>query len=165
MAKLNFNTSGKEDMEDFTVVPPDTYNAQITKSEMKPTKDKTGKRLNLTFKIIDGKFKGRMVFAGLNIENKSQDAVDISMRELTSIVKACGKKVIGDTAEIHGIPLTISVKVKPASGNFSEQNQITKYKKYGVVETDNKTDSASDEVEETESDEASDEELPWAAEE
>ena len=62
MAKLNFNAANEEGMDDYSVVPADTYNAQVVKSEVADTKAKTGKLLKLQFKIIDGKFKGRIVF-------------------------------------------------------------------------------------------------------
>ena len=131
MASLNFSTANQEEMDDFSVIPPNVYNAQIVKSEIKDTKAGDGKRLNIQFKIIDGDFKGRIIFAGLNVVNPNPTAVEISMKELTSICKACGKTDIEDSGELHGIPLTIHVKIKPAKGNFSEQNQITKYEPYG----------------------------------
>lgn len=164
MALLNFSTAGKEEMDDFSVIPPNDYNVQIVKSEVTDTKAGDGKRLNLQFKILDGEFKSRILFTGLNIVNPSPKAVEISMKELTSICKACGKAEIEDSAELHKIPLTVSVKIKPASGNFDEQNQITKYKVYSGAE------SVSEGVQETattgatESAQADDSEMPWGTE-
>ena len=131
MASLSFSTANQDEMEDFTVIPVGQYNAQIVKSEIKDTKSGDGKRLNLQFKIIDGDCKGRIIFNGLNIANPNPVAVEISLKELTSICKACGKNEIEDSAELHGIPLTIHVKIKAAQGNYAEQNTISKYEPYG----------------------------------
>lgn len=157
MASLNFSTSGQEEMDDFTVIPLGVYNAQIVKSEIKDTKAGDGKRLNLQFKIIDGDFKGRIIFTGLNVANPNPTAVEISLKELTSICKACGKNEIEDSGELHGIPLTIHVKVKSAQGNYPEQNQISKYEPYsgGDSSPKEKTAVASAEV---------DDDMPWDAE-
>lgn len=134
MAQLNFNASNHEEMDDFSIVPAGEYNVQIVKSELKDTKDKTGKRLIFQFKILNGDYKGRILFTGLNIVNQNKTAEEISKKELTSICKACGKLEIQDTAELHNIPLTVKVKIKPASGNYDEQNQITKYMPYSGVD-------------------------------
>lgn len=161
MALLNFNTANQEEMDDFTVIPVGDYNVQIIKSDLKDTKAGDGKRLNIQFKVLDGEFKGRIVFAGLNVVNPNPTAVEISMKELTSICKACGKDQIQDSGELHNIPLTVSVKIKAANGNFPEQNQISKYMPYsgidGAVST--KTATAS----ETDGEPATDAEMPWNA--
>ena len=83
MAKLTFNTASKEEMDDFSVVPVGDYNVQIVKSDIKDTKAGDGKRLNFQFKILDGKFKGRILFVGLNIQNPNPQAVEISLKEFT----------------------------------------------------------------------------------
>ena len=130
MAMLNFSTNGQEEMDDYSVIPQGDYNAQIVKSEIKPTKNGDGKRLNFQFKILDGKFKGRIIFVGLNIENPNPIAVEISMKELTSICKSVGLEDIEDSTELHGQPLQIKVAVKPPQGNYPEQNVIKKYSPY-----------------------------------
>ena len=157
MALLNFNTANQEEMDDFSVIPVGNYNVQIVKSELKPTKSGDGKRLNFQFKVLDGKFKGRIIFTGLNVVNPNPQAVEISMKELTSICKACGKAEIEDSAELHNVPLTVSVKIKPAEGNYSEQNQITKYMPYSGV--DGAAQSSSNNAEST--DETSGDAMPW----
>ncbi|MBR9690405.1 DUF669 domain-containing protein, partial [Candidatus Woesearchaeota archaeon] len=148
----------KEEMQDFSVIPVGKYNVQITKSELVDTAKKNGQQLKLQFKVIDGKFKGRMVFAGLNIDNPNPKAVDIAIRELTSIVKACGKVDIQDSSEIHGIPLTVSVKITPASGNYPEKNEITKYEKYSGGEA---ATSFSSSDTDSDSDSEDNKSMPW----
>ena len=186
MAKLNFNAANEEGMDDYSVVPADTYNAQVVKSEVADTKAKTGKLLKLQFKIIDGKFKGRIVFAQYNIANPNPQAVEISKKQMKTLCDAIGKpNGVEDSNEMHNIPLQIKVSVKPAQGVYAEQNEIKFYAKYegpkvagaGTVASKNpaknpaKTEDASaetvDEVEEetvTEAEEApaATKKAPWA---
>ena len=131
MAELNFNGAGQEAMDDFSVVPPDTYNVQIIKSEVVPTKNKDGSLLKVQFKIIDGKFKGRIVFGQYNLTNPNPQAVEISKKQMKTLCDAVGKPDgVKDSNELHNIPLQIKVSVKPAQGVYAEQNEIKFYSKY-----------------------------------
>ena len=131
MAQLNFNGQGQEAMDDFSVVPSDTYNVQIVKSEIIQTKDKQGTLLKVQYKIIDGKFKGRIVFGQYNLTNPSTQAVEISRKQMKTLCDAIGKpNGVGDSNELHDIPLQIKVSVKPAQGQYAEQNEIKFYSKY-----------------------------------
>ena len=132
MAKLNFNAAEKEPMQEFSskTIPEGKYLAQITKSEIKPTKKNDGKRLNLTFRIIGkSEHAGTHLFVGLNVENPSQQAVEISDRELKSICDAVGKgkENIQDSEELHGIPMEIEVDIEPPSGEYTENGE-TKFR-------------------------------------
>ena len=116
-------------MGDFSAIPAGDYVSQIIKSEMKDTKDKKGQYLQLNHKILAGKFKGRLLFSRLNLVNKSAQAVEIANKELATICKAIGKVAIEDSQELHGIPMTLVVTIKPATANYPEGNNIVNYKK------------------------------------
>jgi hypothetical protein len=93
MPKLTFNASKEEPMEErnFDNIPEGKYAAQIIKSEIKRNSKDTGDRLNFTFKILAGEFKGRQLFVGLNLNHENEQANQISARELKSICDAVGK--------------------------------------------------------------------------
>ena len=134
MAELIFNGENAEAMDDFSVIPAANYNAQIVKSDIVPTKAKTGTRMNIQFKIIDGDFKGRIIFAGYNITNPNEQAVEISRKEIKSICDAIGKpNGIRDTNELHNIPLQIKVVITPADGKYAEKNEVKFYEAYEGV--------------------------------
>lgn len=130
MAKLfdGFDTTNEAEMDDFDAIPAGNYIAQIVKSEMKRNKADTGSFLNLHFKITEGDFKDRMVFTNLNLDNPSDQAVAIARKELTSIVKACGKVSIEDSEELHGIEMEIKVSIRKATQDYPEGNEIKGYK-------------------------------------
>ncbi len=143
MAELNFKGAGQEAMDDFSVIPADTYNVQIVKSEVVETKAKTGTLLKTQFKVIDGKFKGRIVFGQYNLTNPNVQAVEISKKQMKTLCDAVGKpEGVGDSNELHDIPLQIKVSVKAAQGQYAEQNEIKFYSKYTgpKVETGNAAD-------------------------
>lgn len=112
---------------DFQVIEPGEYPAVITKSEMKPTKDGTGQRLNLTLQILSGKYQNRTLFDGLNVKNKSQQAEQIGRSQLKAVCVAVNVPDPKVSEELHNKPLMIKVAVgKDQNGN--PRNEIKGYK-------------------------------------
>jgi hypothetical protein len=112
---------------DFEVIPPGDYPAIITECEEKPTKNNDGKRLNLKIQILDGKFQNRILFDGLNTENKSAIAQQIGRAQLKAVCIAINNLNPKDSSEILNKPLTVTVKVgKDQDGN--PRNEIKGYK-------------------------------------
>lgn len=114
------------------VVPAGKYRAAITESVMKPTKDGRGKYLELTFQILDGEYKGHMLWARLNLQNPSETAVAIAKSALSAICHAVGVMRPIDSSELHHIPMFITVSTKNREDTGEPTNEI---KGYG--ETDN----------------------------
>lgn len=131
MAKLPaaFNSNKHEDMMTFETLPAGQYVAKVVKSEMKETKNKKGQYLALTFEVMNPKHKGSKLFTNLNLINDSDKAVEIAQRELATICRAVGKPVIEDSAELHGIPVQVTVKVVPDNrgADYPPKNEISKY--------------------------------------
>ena len=127
-----FNANDVEPSTGFTVVPAAQYVAMIKASEMKDTKAKTGKYLELTFEIIEGEQKGNTVFARLNLTNPSKIAVDIAKSDLSAICRAVGVMTPHDSVDLHNLPLVIDVTCedrKDKPGTMS--NNIKSYKSKG----------------------------------
>lgn len=131
MAQLpnSFNSSKHDDMSDFSAFEVKNAPAQIVKSSYEQTKNKDGHFLKLEFKILAGKYKGNHVWTQLNLDNKSQKAVEIANKELATICRAVGKVTINDSQELHGIPLLIDTAIE-SSPNYADKTKITMYKKY-----------------------------------
>ena len=125
------NTGDGEKLGSFTAIPAGAYLAQVVKSELKPTKDGTGKYLQLVFQIIEGDYANRQLFARLNLVNSNVQTVEIATKTLNTIAdECCGIKVLTDSEQLHNIPMYINVIVKPASGQYPEQNDIKGYTPY-----------------------------------
>ena len=135
MALLNFNAANVEPSEAFVPIPADWYVAQITKSEMKPTKDGTGAYLELELTVIAGDHAKRKVFDRIHLENKNPVAVDIAMKTLSAICHAVNVIQVADSQQLHGLPLQVKVSVKPArtenGTTYEPSNEVKGYKAVG----------------------------------
>ena len=132
MANLNnFDANNVDPSVALDPIPAGKYTAVITETEMKPTKAGGGKYLQLTFQIVDGDHKGRLVWARLNLENKSEMTVKIARGELSAICRAVGVMAPKDSIELHNIPLEINVGLKKRDDNGEFTNVIKGYGKKG----------------------------------
>ena len=128
MATLNgFDARQVEPTSAFDAIPSGKYNAAITDSELKPTKNGSGKYLQLTFTIIEGEYKNRILWSRLNLENPNATAVKIARSELSAICRATGVMTPRDSAELHNLPLVITVKTKKRDDTGDLTNEIKGY--------------------------------------
>lgn len=126
MAKFKFNSKGKERMGSITPLPAGKYKAVVEKSEIKKTKDKSGKYIKLTFNVQVDKKKRRKIFNNYNIVNNSVEAVEIAEKEISSLCDAVGIKKFSDTAQLHDKPLVIQLGIKNDE-EYGPQNVIKGY--------------------------------------
>jgi hypothetical protein len=132
MASLNnFDANQVDPSVALDPLPAGKYIAVVSESELKPTKAGGGKYLQLTFQIIEGEHKGRLVWARLNLENKSEMTVKIARGELSAICRAVGVMQPRDSVELHNVPLEISVGLKKRDDNGEFTNVIKGYAKKG----------------------------------
>ena len=125
MAQLNFNAA-EIDTTSRDAIPSGTYEAIITDSEMKATKNGLGMGINLTFEILsEGPAKGRKVFVWINYEHPKVEAQRIGREELASLCKAVGVVELNDTDQLHNLPLMVTVGV---DRNDPTRNVVKAYK-------------------------------------
>jgi len=130
MANLNgFDANQVDPASNFDPIPAGKYLAAITDSEMKPTKAGTGNYLQLTFQVLDGPHKGRLLWSRLNLDNPNAQAVQIAKAELSAVCRAVGVMAPHDSAELHNLPLVISVRCKKRQDTGEITNEIGGYTK------------------------------------
>ena len=130
MVSLNgFDANQVEPAAEFEPIPAGKYLAVITNSEMKPTKAGTGSYLELTFQIIDGEYKNRLLWARLNLDNPNATAVQIARAELSAICRAVGVMAPKDSVDLHNLPLVITVKCKKREDTGEIVNEVKGYAK------------------------------------
>ena len=127
MTTLNFDASKVEPSVIQDPVPAGWYNVLIENSEMKPASTPGNAYLQLVMKILDGQYAGRKLFSRHNIINASAQAQEIAFRELSSVCRAVGKMQVGDSAELHNVPLMAKVKVVPADAKYEAKNEVTAF--------------------------------------
>ena len=130
MANLHgFNASNVDPAVDFEPIPAGKYLAIITDSGMKPTKNGSGSFLELTFQVIDGPYKNRLLWSRLNLDNQNKQAVEIARAQLSAICRAVGVMQPKDSLELHNLPLQITVKCKRREDTDEIVNEIRGYAK------------------------------------
>jgi hypothetical protein len=112
----------------FDPIPSGWYEAEATKSELKDTKS-GGKMLSVAFKIIDGEYAKRVVYANFNLVNANPMAVEIAQRELAALCDAAGVDELEDSADLHGVPVQIKLKIEAGNAQYPDRNAISGYKK------------------------------------
>lgn len=124
-----FNANEVEPQGSISPVPPGEYTVMIIDSEMKQTSAGTGSYLKLTFRIIeDEEYEGRFIWKNLNLDNPSEQAVEIAQRELSAICHAVDVLEPEDSQELHGIPMLAKVKVVPPKNGYDASNDIGSFK-------------------------------------
>lgn len=109
----------------FDLLPVGKYVAHITQIDKKATKAGTGHYLNLRVDIIDGKYKGRVLFTCLNLWNPNPKAVEMSQKDMKAIMDAVGaEQPLRDTGVIMKRALGIQVGVQHSKYKGEDENHI-----------------------------------------
>lgn len=127
-----FDARAVEPMDEFEPIPAGQYLAAIVGSQMKETKAGDGKYLELTFQVLEGQYKGRLLWSRLNLENSNQLAVKIARAQLAAICKATGIITPNDSAELHNLPLQVKVGLKRREDTDEMTNEIKSYAKKAI---------------------------------
>jgi len=126
MDLAGFDASQVPEQQEFSAIPAGQYVVIATASEEKATKTGTGSYLQFTFEVLDGPYKGRKLWARLNLRNPNTTAVEIAQRELGAICRAVGVIKPAQSAELHNKPLMVEVDVEKDDRD-RQNNVIKKY--------------------------------------
>ena len=130
MAQFEFNTDSVEKRENsYELLPAGWYTAQVTESEIVPLKSGNGKALKLTIEVLQDGYRGRKVWARLNVRHTNQQAESIAQQQLRELCESIGLARFRDTSELHNKPMQIKVKVrKDETGQYEDQNEVSGFK-------------------------------------
>jgi hypothetical protein len=123
-------TSIDTTQRDYENLPNGTYVLEVTASEVKPTSRGDGTILKLTYDVVEpDQFKGRKIFANMNLENPNPTAQEIGQRELAALCRATGLDSIEDSEQLHFIGFTAKVGMgKPSKdGQHAAKNEVKKF--------------------------------------
>lgn len=137
-----FNSEEHDDMNSYTLIPKGTkVVAAIVESEYKQNSKKNGHFASLKWRINGGEHDGRYLFTNLNLDNPSNQAVEIAQKELATICRACGVVSVDDTDDLHNIDCTLEIGVQKASGDWPDRNKIDMYEQLEGAERPSKPSS------------------------
>ena len=124
MATIMFNAAEVQP-DTHEVLEAGVYEAVIVSSESQAMKSGNGMGFNFKFEVVSGPKKGKTVFAWITFEHRtSPDAQRIGQGQLSAICHAVGVMQLNDTAQLHHLPLMITVAVDKKDPS---RNVITKY--------------------------------------
>ncbi len=116
-----FDTNTVKPQGDFDLIPPDKYPVIIDKVEVLQTRKQDGYYLKVCMTILDGPYRNRKLWPKIQIQNPSQQCVEIGLRTLSALGKATGVTYVSDENQFLGKTCMAHVKVK------DEQNEIRTY--------------------------------------
>lgn len=127
MAQLHFDASAVTPSTSYEALPAADYEAMVTDSTMKSTKDGTGQYLELTLEIQTGQFQGRRIWDRLNLQNRNPKAVEIAQKQLSALCHATGVLQVQNSEQLHNRPIIMKLGVRndPERGM---QNEVKGYK-------------------------------------
>ncbi len=106
---LTFDASTVAPAVPLEAFPAGNYNVAITDGEVKPTADGSGQRFAFELTVLEGDFKGRKVWDGLNIKNKNPQAQEIAHQQLSAICHAVGVIKITNVGELLNKPFEAKI--------------------------------------------------------
>jgi len=95
----------------FETMPKGVYMSMILDSEVKETSQKTGKYFEFTFQVLHGEFKGRKLWARLNVHNQSADAQRIGREQYNNLCIKAGVPGCKKTEQLHNKKVGVIVTV------------------------------------------------------
>src|SRR5574337_920939 len=133
---LNFDATNVQVEDRMEAIPAGWYNCTVTNTERKPAKSNPqNSYLEVVHTIMDGPYANRKLFNRINLWNADPSAVDIAFKGaagLAALQQACGVFNCQSSTQLHGIPLKVKVKLRPAGpGSDGKQydatNDVVKY--------------------------------------
>lgn len=123
---INFNAADVAPSEAMEALPAAWYPVAITDGEVKVNDGGNGRRLAITWTVLEGQYKGRKVFDGFNFIHSNPQAQEIGQRDLSAICHATGVLNISDISQLFNKAHQIKVDVEAArhvdaDGNTVEQ--------------------------------------------
>lgn len=126
MAQLQFDASAVQpDTGTPDAIPAGYYNVMVDDSDVKPTAAGDGAYLQVRYNVLDGQYAGRKLFDRFNVQNPNPVAQEIGYKQLSALAHAVNVLHIQDSAQLHGIPLQVKVKIRAAKGDYEASNEIT----------------------------------------
>ena len=123
---------------DFMAIPTGEYPFIVEKSTYKPNKKNNGMVLGLRQQCLDPAIGKRVLFDNFNLENPSEDAVQIAKASLKQLALAIGHPTpdsVTNSEDLHGKPYIARVVKRRAKESRLEwadsegyENAITAYK-------------------------------------
>lgn len=114
--------------QDYSPIPPGSYDVEIQKVSLEDTKAGNGKYLKLMVKIINPKYVGRLLFTNITVSNPNPVAEEIGEQKIMTLVRA-GKLenfTITNRQMLVGVKFNCTVELCNSewNGTITQRNEI-----------------------------------------
>lgn len=128
------NSVQPDEGRDFAPLAAGAYEAEITGSEVKDTKNGSGCYLALELTVIGPTGAGRKVWSNVTLKNANAQAESIGQAQLSAICHAVRIPVLQDTDQLFGKTLRVRLKVTPPKDGYQAKNDVTAYEAMGATQ-------------------------------
>jgi hypothetical protein len=104
-----FRASDYVTNNNFDPIPSGWYPVEVTSAEVKPTSAGDGVVLAFELTVQGENFAGRKIFGSFNLENPSEQAMEIGRSHYAGMLKAMSIDVIEDAEEMFGKPFLAKI--------------------------------------------------------
>jgi len=128
MTSFDFNVAdyGSDENRLYDVLPDGKYDVIVLEAKEKTTK-KGDRAIEMTFQVIDGQYKERLLWETLNLWNSSDQARTIARDRLSSICKACNAPSATSTDVLLGRRMQVSVGTRRNEFRGKDENHIKSF--------------------------------------
>jgi hypothetical protein len=109
MAEFSFDPQRHAAGAAMEPLPDGTYTMTIIDSERRTPRSGDGEYIQLALRVKDGTHKGRVIFHRLHVVTANVTTRRIAEAELASICRAAAINTLTDTAQLHGIPIIVTL--------------------------------------------------------
>lgn len=129
MAKIPYGTFDSNEVEPTTGIGADPefigwHTMHAIESESKIAKSGRGEYLQFTLEVIEGRFKGRKLWARFNLVNENETAQRIAAANFSAFCRACKVPVVEDSVQLHNRPFLGLVDYIPAESGYKAKNEL-----------------------------------------
>ena len=104
---------------EYDPVPPGDYMVVITDSDSRIQEMALQNTFVLTFQIIEGQSKGRLIWQNLSLNDPDPKWLGAAKRRLRAIYNAvCKPSGVNDSSELYNIPHLVSLEIEPAKNGY-----------------------------------------------
>lgn len=131
-----FDSNSVEPQQGFSgePLPAGAYEVEITNAEIRDLKSGNGVGLNIEYTVISpAQHANRKIWQNLNIKHSNPQAEQIGQSQLSALCRALSIGVLNDSDELFGRILRVSVKIRPAKGEYAASNDVTAYEMVGTA--------------------------------
>lgn len=109
MAEFSFDPNRHAAGAAMEPLPDGQYTMTVIDSERRTPRSGDGQYIQLALRVMNGNHEGRVIFHRLHVVTANATTRRIAEAELASICRAAGINKLNDTAQLHSIPIIVTL--------------------------------------------------------